>query len=137
MKYLIILFVAIFGLLMSCEKTSNSCDEDEVCYTEKPDSLYIELQLSKSPSDEEVQVNFYIGNSDDGKLYYTFFTNNTTEYFLMPVNERYSAEAVYKYTDKTTVAVDGDRLESDYFMNCDEKCYKWEEYLVFDLKLKD
>lgn len=136
MKYAIVLFIVFSGLLISCDKTSNSCDEDTVCYTAKPDSLYIELQLSNSPSDEPVQVNFYIGNSDDGELYYSFETNNTTEYFLMPVNQKYSAEAVYQYADITTIAVDGDRLEADYFMNCDQKCYKWDD-LVFDLKLKD
>ena len=137
MKYLFVFLVAVFGVLMSCEKTSSACDENKVCYTQKPDSLYIELQLSSSPSDEPVQVNFYIGNSDDGELYYSFETNNTTEYFLMPVNERYSAEAIYQEPGKTTVAVDGDRLEADYFMNCDQECYKWDEDLVFDLKLKD
>lgn len=137
MKYLYVFFLAVFGFLMSCEKTSNACDENQICYTQKPDSLYIELQLSNSPSDELVQVNFYIGNSDDGELYYSFETNNTTEYFLMPVNERYSAEAIYQEPGKTTIAVDGDRLEADYFMNCDVRCYKWDEDLVFDLRLKD
>jgi hypothetical protein len=123
--------------MMSCEKTSNECDENKTCYTQKPDSLYIELQLSESPTDQPVEVNFYIGNSDDGELYYSFETNNTTEYFLMPVNKKYSAEAFYHYAEITTVAVDGDRLEPNYFMNCDVKCYKWDEDLVFDLKLKD
>jgi hypothetical protein len=137
MKYVLVLLLATFGVMMSCEKTSNACDEDKVCYTQKPDSLYIELQLSTSPSDDLVQVNFYIGNSDDGELYYSFETNNTTEYFLMPVNKKYSAEAIYKEPGKTTVAVDGDRLEPDYFMNCDQECYKWDEDLIFDLKLKD
>lgn len=137
MKYFILLLLMVFGALMSCEKTSNECDQNKTCYTAKPDSLYVELQLSESPTDEMVKVNFYIGNSDDGEVYHTFETNNTTEYFLMPVNEKYSAEAVYQYSDKTVVAVDGERLEADYFMNCDEKCYKWDEDLIFDLKLKD
>lgn len=137
MKYLIVILVAVSSTMMSCEKTSNACDENKICYTQEPDSLYIELQLSQSPSDEPVKVNFYIGNSDDGELYYSFETNNSTEYFLMPVNERYSAEAIYEEAGKTTVAVDGDRLETDYFMNCDQECYKWDEDLIFDLKLKD
>lgn len=137
MRYLIVLLFTSFGVLMSCKKSSSACDENKICYTQKPDSLYIELQLSQSPSEEPVQVNFYIGNSDDGELYYSFQTNNTTEYFLMPVNEKYSAEAIYQYADITTVAVDGDRLNADYFMNCEKKCYKWDEDLVFDLKLKD
>lgn len=136
MKYFIIFLFVASGGLMSCKKTSNACDEDKVCYTQKPDSLYIELQLSQSPSNEPVEVNFYIGNSDDGELYYSFETNNTTEYFLMSVGKSYSAEAVYQYGEITTVAVDGDLLEADYFMNCDIECYEWDD-LVFDLKLKD
>lgn len=137
MKYIILLPILFLGVFISCEKTSNACDEDKTCYTEKPDSLYIELQLTQSPDNEPVEVNFYIGNVDDEELYYSFQTNNTTEYFLMPVNQRYSAEAIYKSDGVTTVAVDGDRLEADYFMNCDIKCYKWEDDLVFDLKLKE
>jgi hypothetical protein len=137
MKYLILLPIAFFGVLMSCEKSSNACEEDKVCYTQSPDSLYIELQLTQSSDSQPVEVNFYFGNVDDGELYYSFQTNNTTEYFLMPVNEKYSAEAIYHSDGVTTVAVDGDRLETDYFMNCDIKCYKWDEDLVFDLKLKE
>lgn len=137
MKYLIVFLFATFAVLMSCEKTSNACDENKVCYTQKPDSLYIELQLSESPDNQPIDVNFYIGNVDDGELYYSFQTNNTTEYFLMPVNQRYSAEAFYHSDDINTVAVDGDQLEAEYFMNCDVKCYKWEDDLVFDLKLKE
>lgn len=137
MKYIIVLILFTFGIIMSCKKYSNDCDENQVCYTQKPDSLYIELWLSQSPSDKPVQVNFYIGNSDDGELYYTFETNKITEYFLMPVDQRYSAEAIYKNEEITTVAVDGNYLEVDYFMNCDQKCYEWEDDLIFDLKLED
>lgn len=133
--FTIILFSG--GLLMSCNKSSDQCDENKVCYTQKPDSLYIELQLSKSPSDQPVEVNFYIGNSDDGDLYHSFLTNNTTEYFLMPVNKKYSAEAVYVDDEITTVAVDGDRLEAESYVNCDQTCYEWEDDLIFDLMLKE
>lgn len=137
MKYLIFILLITSGFIMSCKKNSSECDENKVCYTQKPDSLYIELNLSVSPSDDSVKVNFYVGNSDDGDLYYSFETNNLREYFLMPVNERYSAEAVYKDGEVTTVVVDGDWLEVDYFMNCDVKCYEWEEDLVFDLTLEE
>ncbi|MEX1190455.1 MAG: hypothetical protein WED10_03465 [Brumimicrobium sp.] len=135
MKYLMFLLFAS-TLIFSCKKSSSSCDENKVCYTQKPDSLYIELQLSPTLDDSPIEVKFFVGNSDDGELYHSFTTYNELEYFLMPVGEKYAAEAYYTEGDVTTVAVDGERLEADYFMNCDVQCYEWEKDLILDLKLK-
>ncbi|MDX1653424.1 MAG: hypothetical protein R3277_13080 [Brumimicrobium sp.] len=135
MKNLIFLFS--FGVvLLACKKNSDDCDPNMICYTEKPDSLYIELRLSPNPSGDPIEVRFFIGNVNDGELYHTFFTNSDREYFHMPVGQKYAAEARYKENGNTIVAVDGDRLEAEYKMNCDLKCYEWNEDLVLDLELK-
>lgn len=136
MKYL--LFIFSFGLLIisSCGKHNDGCDEDKVCYTLKPDSLYIELQLSPPPNNEFVEVEFYIGNVDDGELFLSFTTSNSLEYFHMPVGEEYSAKAYYNEGEKTTVVVEGKELKSESFENCEITCYVWDD-LIFDLTLKD
>ena len=136
MKKINFLFITVATLLfLSCGKTTDKCDEDLICYTDEPDSLFIELQLSPPPHNDSVYVEFYIGNADDGELYHSFITNNKKEYFLMPVDRRYSAKAFYRIEQDTIVTIDGDRLKVESFKNCEITCYEWEEDLVFDLKL--
>lgn len=121
---------------MSCGKSSGGCNEEEICYTEKPDSLYIELQLSPASPTDTLEVSFYIGNIDDGELYLTFLTTNEKEYFHMPVGQKYAAKAKYNRENQSITAVDGDRLSADSYTNCEVKCYDWDD-VIFDLTLDE
>lgn len=135
MKYLFYLIPVIY-LISSCGKSSGGCDETAVCYTERPDSLYIELQLSPSSPTDTLEVSFYVGNIDDGELYLTFLTTNEKEYFHMPVGEKYAAKAKYNRDNESIIAVDGDRLSADSYTNCEVKCYDWDD-VIFDLTLDE
>lgn len=135
MKYIILIFL-LAAFFISCGKHSGGCDETAVCYTDKPDSLFIELQLSPTSTSDTVEVSFYIGDIDDGELYLTFLTTNEKEYFHMAVGESYAAKAKYNRANQSITAVDGDRLRAQSYRNCDVKCYDWDD-VIFDLTLKE
>src|SRR5690554_4227068 len=106
--------VVCFSLIAySCSKSKNDiCDPNEICYTEKPDELYVKLELSNSPNSEPVEVKFYKGYMDDGELYETFTTTNSSEYYLMPVNKRYTASAKYMDGEDAILVIDSDKLSA-------------------------
>lgn len=134
--FLYLITIPVLLLFISCSKKAGGCDEEAICYTEKPDSLYIELQLSPSSPTDTLEVRFYIGNIDDGELYLTFTTTNEKEYFHMPVGQKYAAKATYNRENQSITTVDGDNISADSYTNCDIKCYDWDD-VIFDLTLKE
>lgn len=134
-------FIAVIALFTaaSCGKTTGNgeCDQSITCYTQKPDSLFVKLQLSKNENDSPVEVTFFEGDIDDGDTIEKFTTISTEESYLIPINEDYSATARYQEGENTIIAVDGDRLSAESFENCDETCYDWEHTMVLDLRLGD
>jgi len=139
MKNLIKVAFFIIGIALintSCSKSKNDiCDTNKICYTQAPDELYVKLELSTNPSSDPIEVKFYIGNMDNGELYDHFYTLNSTEYYLMPVNERYTATAKYFVEGDTILVINSDRLTNNSYKNCDETCYDWDDEIVLNLKL--
>ncbi len=139
MKRIFYSLTAVFSVLIvfSCGKTTGNgdCDQSITCYTQKPEELFVKLQLSKNENDSPVEVTFYKGDIDDGATIENFTTLATEESYLMPINEDYSATARYQEGDDTIIAVDGDRLSAESFENCDETCYDWDHTMVLDLRL--
>ncbi len=132
-----VLTLFLITLSTSCKKTKDDiCDINQVCYTEKPDELYIKVELSNSPSSEPIEVKMYKGYLEDGELYNTYSTTESTIYYLMPVGKRYTVTAKYKKGNDYILVVDSEKLTSESYKNCDETCYDWDEELVLDLKLK-
>src|SRR5690554_2359977 len=132
-----LLAVGIILFSTSCSKTKDDiCDINIICYTEAPDDLYVKLELSTNPSSTPIEVRFYIGNMDNGELYDKFHTTNNVEYYLMPINERYTATAKYLVEGDTVMVIDSDRLSREFYKNCEETCYDWEDEIILNLKLK-
>ncbi|HZH87472.1 MAG TPA: hypothetical protein VFD77_09145 [Brumimicrobium sp.] len=132
-----LLAVGIILFSTSCSKTKDDiCDINIICYTEAPDDLYVKLELSTNPSSTPIEVRFYIGNMDNGELYDKFHTTNNVEYYLMPINERYTATAKYLVEGDTVMVIDSDRLSRESYKNCEETCYDWEDEIILNLKLK-
>jgi hypothetical protein len=126
----------LVGLIVACSKfPSNSCDVNKPCYTQAPDSLFVELQLTPQSEQDTIFVSFYEGNVDDGELLTTFTTSFDREYFYVPVRKRFSASARYKRGDNFYTAVDGQYISVKSSTNCEQTCYNWDER-VLDLKLK-
>lgn len=124
-------------LLFSCKKsTKEICDETIICYTSKPDKLYVELKLSKSASSKPVEILLFRDNYDNGKLLDQFFTNNEYESYLLSVDSKYTAAAKYVVDKDTIMVVDSERLGDGFFKNCDKSCYDWNDKITLDLRLK-
>lgn len=132
----IFLVIGLITIVTSCGKSKQDiCDPNEICYTSKPDELYLKLELSTNPSSGPIEVSLYIGNLDDGELYETFTTTQSAEYYLMPVNETYTATAKYKKDGDNILVIDSERLKAVSYKNCEETCYDWDEEIILDLKL--
>ena len=138
-KQLKLSLMALFLITLStsCGKSKNDiCDPDQICYTQKPDELYIKVELSNNPNSEAIELSLYKGYLDDGELYDIFSTTESTIYYLMPVGERYTVTAKYKDGNNYIMVVDSEKLSSVSYENCEETCYDWDEEIVLDLKLK-
>src|SRR5690554_6365086 len=92
-KTILLAFTATL-IISSCTKSSKDiCDTNQICYTQAPDDLYVKLAFSINPSSTPIEVKFYQGNMANGTSYDHFHTTNSVEYYLMPVNERYTTTA--------------------------------------------
>ncbi|PKR79970.1 hypothetical protein CW751_12130 [Brumimicrobium salinarum] len=124
-------------LIASCSKTKNDiCDASQICYTQKPDELYVKIALTNTPTSEPVEVKLYIGNLDDGELYDNYYSANNNEYHLMPVDERYTATAKYVKDGDTIIVIDSDKLAAISYKNCDETCYDYDDEIILNLQLE-
>lgn len=126
------------ALFVSCSKgNSSTCSGNKPCYTDSPDSLFVKLDLANDKYDHPVLVKFYIGNMDDGVLYDEFQTTNDEEYYLVPVDEHYTATAQFIVDDNDTVIViDSEKLSTTSCKDGDVTCYDWDHEITLDLKLK-
>ncbi|MBW7866846.1 MAG: hypothetical protein H3C31_00815 [Brumimicrobium sp.] len=134
--YYISLICIICISLSSCfkKKEKEICDENKICYTEGPDDLYVKLKISKS--NKPVEIRMYKGYYDKGEKIDKFFTNNTEETYLLPIDNRYTATAKYVVNGDTIMVIDSDELGNGAYKNCDKSCYDWEEGILLDLELK-
>lgn len=123
------------ALITSCDKDKDICDENKVCYTDQPDSLYVKLKLPDDLGSDSVEISFYKGYFDTGEKIDQFYTSQKEIYYLMPVNERYSASARYIDGNDTIAVIDGDKLEDGSYTNCDKSCYDWDDEMELDLRI--
>lgn len=125
------------ALLTSCNKgNSSSCKSDVICHTAAPDSLWVKLDLSNESYSDPISVKFYFGNMDDGELYDEFITTNEQEYYLVPVDKRYTATARYLIENDTIVVIDNERLSRSSCKDGETTCYDWDHEITLNLKIK-
>lgn len=126
-------------IITACGKTNSGCQENLICYSQRPTELIIDMNLSQ-PSGliEPVEVRLFEGYFDDEEKLelISFTTNATQELVAVPVDKRYSASAKYVFEDRTIIAVIGDRINARSFTNCELKCWDWDD-IPFDLRLKE
>jgi hypothetical protein len=122
----LILFTSI--MLYSCQEkvftADVNCDE---CYTDKPDSVDLVIDLTFNEQNPEVEVFFYKGNIDKGTfLDSAFFDKEHPGYFWVKSNEYYSAKAIYLSSNEkdTIIVVDGTKQKIKKVTGqCDNDCW--------------
>ena len=131
------LIIGTFAILTSCNKdSSGSCSSGIICYTDAPDSLWVKLNLINPDYDDSIFVKLYVGNMDDGEVYDSFKTINEEEYYLVPVNQDYTATAQFLVENNDTIIViDSDRLNRRSCLDGDATCYDWDHEITLDLTL--
>ncbi len=131
------LIIGALVVLTSCDKdNSATCSNDIICYTDAPDSLWVKLNLANPDYEDSILVQLYIGNMDDGELYDSFKTINDEEYYLVPVNQDYTATARFlNQNNDTIIVIDSDRLNRKSCLDGDVSCYDWDHEITLDLIL--
>jgi hypothetical protein len=115
-------------ILCSCQEkvftADVNCDE---CYTDKPDSVDLVIDLTFNEQNPEVEVFFYKGNIDNGTfLGSAYFDKEHPGYFWVKSDEYYSAKAIYLSSDAkdTIIAVDGTKQKIKKVTGqCDADCW--------------
>lgn len=131
------IFFGLIALLISCNKDSSStCSTGIICYTEAPDSLWVRLDLTNEDYNKPVHIRFYFGNMDNGDLYDEFDTSEDEIFYLVPVNERYTAAASFIVEGDTVVVIESDKLNRKSCKDGDATCYDWDHEMTLKMKLK-
>ena len=133
-----IILVACLSLLVlpGCWNDDDDCDWTITCDTVRPDSSWLDLELTINSDNPWVAVQIFDGKVDEGTLVVTDTTSDATSSYFLPTSTRYSVRATYKEGLLTTHVVDGGRLDYDSFTNCDDRCYQ-NKVLTLDLTLLD
>jgi hypothetical protein len=109
-KYIVISITVTIAasMFLSCdnmESTVNvNCND---CYSPKPDSVDMELDLTINDDYPEIPVIIYKGNINSGVVVDTFYCWKSKAIIYLKAEETYSAKAIYKTNERTVFVVDG------------------------------
>jgi hypothetical protein len=98
-----------------------NCDE---CYTEKPVSADLVINLTINNKYPRVPIIVYKGDVEDSQVVSMDTADHSPFYVYVPVNENYAVKAEYSKDDAKLFAIDGTKLKLLVVTDaCDAKCY--------------
>jgi hypothetical protein len=110
-----------------------NCDD---CYLDKPENLWIEINVTLNGEFPEIPIVVYTGNVEDNQIVYVDTVYESPYYIYVEADNKYSVKAEYKKVDATLYAVDGTKprvlLVNDV---CDSECYIVKDE-VLDARIK-
>jgi hypothetical protein len=107
-QLIVVLIIALIFILIQCDNTSFSGTVDcSKCYSPKPDSVNLILNLTINEVYTEVPVLIFKGDIGSGEFIDTIFCRKSPELFWVKAEETYSAKAIYNSADRTVFVVDG------------------------------
>ena len=112
-------------LFFACrEKIFTDNVDCDYCYTNKPDSVELELSLTINDEFDTIPVVLYQGKIDEGTFIDTFYCFANPAYIFVKANQNYSAKAIYSTGEKTIIAVDGTKQKLKHVSGvCDDDCW--------------
>jgi hypothetical protein len=124
-RFIGIFFIAGILTLIKCNSNTDfgsvNCDE---CYTPKPDSVDMVLNLTINNEYPEIPVLIYHGNVNSGVFIDTFFCTKSRSVIYLKAEETYSAKAIYKSAARTVIVVDGVQQKlNEVTGDCSDNCW--------------
>ena len=123
MKKPVYIWPLLLVLLNACFKT-NDCDQNVVCNTSRPDSGYLNVNVTDPGNSGMVPITIYEGDVDKGTVVLEDTLYSKSNSYFLPVKKRYSVRATYLRNGVTTYVYDGDKIKLNKFWNCDDRCYE-------------
>lgn len=105
------------------------------CDTREPSSAHVTFRLSEVSSDYLIPVKVYKGNFEEGSVVFEKDIAGESFTVALPVNETYSATAIYESDGKTITVLEGTTLTKNSETKCDSTCWSVSGTSV-DLRLK-
>jgi hypothetical protein len=98
-----------------------NCSE---CYTPKPDSVDLVVDLTINDEFKAVPLVIYRGDVEENQIDYVDTAYSSPYYLSVKVGTKYSVKAKYKRSDRTLFAVDGTKIKVLLVTGtCSEDCY--------------
>ena len=134
---LAILLVMIMAFSGSCGEKIYTGDVDcNECYTEKPDSVDLIIEVTLSGEYPEVPIVVYRGEIEDNQVEYTDTVYENPYYLYVQADRQYSVKAKYEKENKTLYVVDGTKPKVLKVTDaCDTECYVIED-ADLDVRIK-
>lgn len=119
--------LAIFALLLTgilfAACNNDDCDPNLDCYSDRPDSGLLFLNVTINSENTEVPIAIYEGNVDDSVLVYRDTIADTRVSYYLAADRKYGATARYRLSNFSIIALDGDKIDTDRQWNCDDLCF--------------
>ena len=112
-KICLIIIIILFNGLFSCEDNYQTWTIDcSQCYRIKPTYGELWIKLTINSDYPSVPIVIYMDEVEDNIVEY-IDTATTSDYYIdVPVNKYYSITAKYERSDRTVIAVDGDKIKT-------------------------
>jgi hypothetical protein len=133
------IFVLIFvmALTSSCGEKVFTGDVDcNECYSDKPDGVDLEIQVTLNGEYPEVPIVVYRGKIEENQVEFVDTVFNNPYYLFVKPELKYSVKAKYEKEDKTLFVVDATEPKVlKVSAECDEACYVIENTSL-DVRIK-
>lgn len=123
--YITFFFIIAFLIVFSCDtQIFNFNINCEDCYTSKPDSADLIVNITINEENKSVPLKFFRGKVEEGIIEWIDTAYTSTLYLYSPIDEFYSIKAFYKKDGKTIIAIDGDKMKTSLVTDvCETDCW--------------
>ena len=136
-KICLCIIMLLINGLPSCENDYQTLTIDcSQCYRIKPTEGELWIKLTINSDYRSIPIVIYEGKVEDSLIEY-IDTSTTSDYYIdVPVNNYYSVTAKYEGSDRTIIAIDGDKIKTRKIREeCDTVCWVIRGGII-DVRLK-
>ena len=120
---LTIMMLAALSFFSCNNNPSTDCDESINCLSTEPLSGNLNIRVSPDAENPAVVITVYFGQFENGEVYFTDTLTGKSVTYPVYLDQYYSASAKYLSGQDTVYAIDGDRVDLNYAVNCGYDCW--------------